>query len=53
MHPIRERLAHGRIKIETYWNVNTQPLTACLTFRTIKIETYWNVNSPTPYSQGG
>mgnify|MGYP000569890700 CR=1 FL=1 len=32
------------IKIETYWNVNSQFLVLSLKFVDIKIETYWNVN---------
>ena len=34
----------GRIKIETYWNVNVLVRTSVLYGIFIKIETYWNVN---------
>ena len=35
----------GKIKIETYWNVNTSQQALTLLDVSIKIETYWNVNS--------
>ena len=34
----------GKIKIETYWNVNRVPQQLRKKLLKIKIETYWNVN---------
>ena len=36
--------ATNGIKIETYWNVNTDDASKALDQLGIKIETYWNVN---------
>ena len=38
-------MAQGKIKIETYWNVNTDKQLFKMKNEWIKIETYWNVNT--------
>ena len=43
-HFSRHRDAIRRIKIETYWNVNTYEWQFYSCRAGIKIETYWNVN---------